>query len=116
MVVIDLISIVLLIAGTVFFMGAAIGVLRFPDLYTRLHAASKGDTLSSFCLLLGCALYNVRSLDTIDIIVSLKIILILGLVSISSPTAAQSIADAAYSSGIEPWTKSKPQSDTRVDL
>ena len=38
--------------GLLFFLGAAVGLFRFPDFYTRIHAAGKGDTLSSLLILL----------------------------------------------------------------
>ena len=37
--------------GSLFFLGATLGILRFPDFYTRMHAAGKGDTLSSLLFL-----------------------------------------------------------------
>ena len=43
---IDILSVLLILSGLVFFLGASIGVVRFPDFYTRMHAAGKGDTLS----------------------------------------------------------------------
>jgi len=108
----EIIVIFLLLSGALFFSGTALGVLRFPDLFTRIHAASKGDTLSSFCLLLACALYNAKSLESGDIIVSIKIMFILIFISLASPTAAHAITAAALSSGAQPWTKKKEDVDT----
>ena len=42
-----------LISGVIFFVGATVGILRLPDFFTRIHAASKGDTASSLLLLFG---------------------------------------------------------------
>ena len=41
------------VLGLVFFLGSAVGMVRFPDFYTRMHAAGKGDTLSTMLMLLG---------------------------------------------------------------
>jgi len=43
----DTISVLLMSAGFFFFFATAVGILRFPDFYCRMHAAGKGDTLSS---------------------------------------------------------------------
>ena len=55
---INYLTITLMIAGLFFFFATTIGVLRFPDFYTRMHAAGKGDTLSSLLILVGLAIYN----------------------------------------------------------
>ena len=43
--VLKLLGILMGVVGLVFFLGAAVGMVRFPDFYTRMHAAGKGDTL-----------------------------------------------------------------------
>ena len=43
----DVLGYILISTGLVFFLGTTIGLLRFPDFYTRMHAAGKGDTLST---------------------------------------------------------------------
>lgn len=47
-----------MLAGSVFFVTAALGLLRFPDLYSRLHAVTKTDTLGLGLLALGLALLD----------------------------------------------------------
>ena len=49
-----------ILAGLVFFLGAAVGLVRFPDFYTRMHAAGKGDTLSSLLVVLGLAVWRLH--------------------------------------------------------
>jgi len=56
--IINTLSIILICVGLFFFLGTVIGVLRFPDFYTRMHAAGKGDTLSTVLILLGFAVFN----------------------------------------------------------
>lgn len=49
---------IFMLAGMVFFLTAALGLLRFPDLYSRLHAVTKTDTLGLGLLALGLALLD----------------------------------------------------------
>ena len=49
---------IFIILGILFFLGGVIGLLRFPDFYTRMHAAGKGDTLSTVLIIGGFILYN----------------------------------------------------------
>ena len=44
----EIICIVCIVLGLIFFLGTNIGLFRFPDFYTRVHAAGKGDTFSTF--------------------------------------------------------------------
>lgn len=101
----------LLIMGVVFFSGTALGLLRLPDLFTRMHAASKGDTLSSFCLLVGCGIYHGQSFVFADILVCIKIAIILLFISLASPTAAHVITNAALLSGAQPWMRKKGEDE-----
>ena len=101
--IIDLISILLIVSGLVFFLGAAVGLVRFPDFYTRMHAAGKGDTLSSLLVILGFALHEFRHFDgSGDVIVFLKLLAICGFIMLTSPTATHALMDAGYEDGIEP--------------
>lgn len=102
---INYIAATMLMVGVLFFAGTAVGMLRFPDLFTRIHAASKGDTLSSFFLLGACALYNAQDLELHHVLVSLKMLFILVFICLASPTAAHVITNAALLSGAQPWTK-----------
>jgi len=104
--VIDIICMALMAAGVFFFFTTTVGILRFPDFYARMHAAGKGDTLSSFLVLLGLALHNLTGPLTLDtVLVSLKIMAILVFIFLASPTATHAIIDAGYASGIEPWRR-----------
>jgi multicomponent Na+:H+ antiporter subunit G len=75
----------------------AIGVLRFPDVYSRIHAASITDTGGASLMLLGLGLLSGLS------IVTLKLAVIWAFIMLTSPTAAHTLANAAYSSGLAPW-------------
>lgn len=95
----------LLISGVFFFAVAVIGMLRLPDFYTRLHAASKCDTLGLMLILLAIILFTLQDFNLANILVSLKLLALLGFVFIASPTAAHAITGSALINGIKPWSK-----------
>lgn len=102
---INALTITLTVSGLFFFFATTVGVLRFPDFYTRMHAAGKGDTLSSLLILLALALYNLHHLNLGTVLVAIKIIFVLVFIFLASPTATHAIIDAGYESKIRPWTK-----------
>ncbi len=85
----DLLTFVLLPLGTVFILIGGIGVLRMPDFYTRLHAAGLTDTLGAGLILLGLMFQGGWSLVTV------KLILILLFLEITSPTSTHALAKSA---------------------
>ena len=97
--------ILLTLTGIVFFCATTVGILRFPDFYSRMHAAGKGDTLSSLLMLLALVLYNFHEINLANLLVALKILLIVVFIFMASPTATHAITDAAFESGVKPWTK-----------
>lgn len=98
-------SVVFICLGLLFFLGTTVGVLRFPDFYTRMHAAGKGDTLSSMLILFGSALY-ILSGDHIDyatILLAIKLLIIMNFIFIGSPTATHAIMNAGAKMKVEHW-------------
>ncbi|MCP4677524.1 MAG: monovalent cation/H(+) antiporter subunit G [Deltaproteobacteria bacterium] len=95
----NIISVVLLLAGLFFLLLGAIGLFRFPDFYTRMHAAGKCDTLGSLLIVTGLAAYNGFTLG------SLKLIFIAVFIFLTSPTATHAIARAAHKNKLPLWTK-----------
>ena len=91
----------LALGGFVMLMGA-VGVLRFPDFYTRLHAAGKGDTLGQALVLLGLALPVFA--DGFGQ-VAFKLLLIMLFVFVFNPTATHALARGAWVIGLKPWTR-----------
>ena len=85
----------LMIAGALFCVLGSIGMHRFPDFFTRLHAAGITDTLGTILLLLGLALQA----DSGD---ALKLLLVFGFLFFTSPVAAHSLSNAAIRSGYQP--------------
>ena len=96
---------VLLIVGLVFFTGGAVGILRFPDFYSRLHPAGKLDTAGQLLALLAIALYVAGDLSLHELLTAAKIGLIVVFVYITSPTATHAIVDAGMRAGLKPWVK-----------
>lgn len=86
----------LLIAGTVFCIIGGIGLIRMPDFYTRMHAASVIETLGVGLILLGLVLQAGFSL------VSVKLLMIGLLVFFASPTASHALARSALLRGLKP--------------
>ncbi len=86
----------LCLAGALICLAGTIGILRFPDFYTRLHGASVTDTGGAGLIIIGMALMAPSWL----VLVKLASILIFFVVT--SPTASHAIAAAAYSSGLQP--------------
>ncbi len=105
----SVVVIALLVAGVFLFAVGVIGGLRFPDFYTRLHAAGKCDTLGSILLILALAIFNLQEFTFANLLVSLKILSILAFVFIASPTATHALTEAALVVGVEPWTKGGPR-------
>lgn len=92
----DVVSGLLLAAGSIFLTIGAIGVLRFPDFYTRLHPAGITDTAGAGLILFGLMVEAGFTL------VSAKLLLVLLMVVFTSPVSCHATARAAMASGLKP--------------
>ena len=92
----DLLSWICLAGGGVFCVIGAVGLLRMPDFYTRMHAASVVETLGAGLTLLGLMLQAGLTL------VSVKLLIIGALIFLASPTATHALARAALARGLQP--------------
>lgn len=95
-VLVDVLSWICLVAGGTFCVIGAVGLLRMPDFYTRLHAASVTETLGAGFILLGLMLQAGLTL------VSAKLAIVGLLIFFASPTATHAIARAALVRGLRP--------------
>jgi multicomponent Na+:H+ antiporter subunit G len=86
----DIFIVFFLASGTFFFFVGVIGLLRMPDVFTRMHATTKCDTMGAGLIFLGLILWKGFTL------VSLMIFLVLLFIWITNPTAAHYIAKSAY--------------------
>lgn len=92
----EFISGLLLVAGAGFYFAGTVGVLRFPDVYTRLHALTKADNLGLGLLVLGL------TLQADSLLTAFKLLLIWPLVLAASATVSFIIARRAAELGIAP--------------
>ena len=84
------------ILGLVFFLGSAVGMVRFPDFYTRMHAVGKGDTLSTMLMLTGFGLLTMQDYSIVSLLVLIKIMAIVLFIYITSPTSTHVLMKAAF--------------------
>jgi multicomponent Na+:H+ antiporter subunit G len=93
---VDLASWASLVAGGFFCVVGGVGLVRMPDFYTRMHAASVTDTLGAGLMLLGMILQAGLTL------VAAKLAIVALLIFFASPTATHALARAALIRGVEP--------------
>jgi multicomponent Na+:H+ antiporter subunit G len=86
----EIIAILFLLGGAFFFFVGTTGLIRMPDVFCRMHATTKCDTLGAGLILVGLMIFNGLSM------ISLKLLLILIFIWITNPTAAHIIAKAEY--------------------
>lgn len=92
----DIISWVLIISGSFFVIIGAVGTLRFPDFWSRLHAASITDSAGVILIFAGMCVQAGLTLITV------KLIIIGVFLFITGPTSTHAIANAALVSGLRP--------------
>ena len=94
--ILDIFTIVAVAAGAFFFLAGTVGLLRFPDTFTRLHALTKADNL-------GLGLVVIGLLPQMDgVMAGLKLILVWLMVLLASSTVSQLIARAVRRGGSKP--------------
>lgn len=82
--------------GLLLIAGGALGLLRFPDLYTRLHAANVADVVGSVVVVLGLAI------AAPDLNIALRLLMLAGLLIALGPTLTHLVAQAAHAAGLAP--------------
>jgi multicomponent Na+:H+ antiporter subunit G len=95
----DYLSAALLIIGGVFFLAGTLGLLRFPDVYTRLHALTKADNVGLGLMIAGLAV-QAESWAVVG-----KLLLIWVLVLLAGASVAHLVARGALQRGIQPWRR-----------
>ena len=100
--IVDILSWISIAIGSAFVLIGGLGLIRMPDVFTRLHAASVADSAGAGFILLGLMLQAGLTLTT------LKLVLILVFLVLTAPTAAHALAHAALLDGVLPWTR-KPR-------
>ena len=90
------VSWILLLGGSFFSVVGGIGIIRLPDFYSRLHGGGVTDTLGAGLVLVGLMLQSGLSLVTV------KLLMILFFLVITSPTSCHALAHSAMTQGLEP--------------
>jgi multicomponent Na+:H+ antiporter subunit G len=90
---------IFMILGGFFGFVAALGVLRFPDFFMRMHAATKAGAFGAAMMLIAATLHF-RSLSTV-----VTSVLIIVFFYLTAPVAAQSLSEAAYRRKVKFWSK-----------
>ena len=93
----EIVSGIFLVIGTVAMLVGGIGILRLPDLFTRLHAVGIIDTLGVAAILIGLAFLAGWGL------VLIKLIIIFALLMLLNPSASHALARAAVHGAKKPW-------------
>lgn len=87
----------LVVAGSLFTLTAAVGLIRLPDLYTRMHAASKAGTLGSCVMLVALAVHGG------DIAITTRALAGVLFFLLTTPISSHLLAKAAHSAGYPLW-------------
>jgi len=99
--ILDILSWISIAIGAFFVLVGGIGLIRMPDLFSRMHPAGILDTAGAGFLLLGFMLQSDGWMTAV------KLALILVLLLFSSPVATHALAHAALLDGLKPWTKAR---------
>lgn len=99
---VELVSWFCFLTGGFFCVTGGVGLLRFPDFFSRVHAAGVTETLATPLFILGLMLQIELSLDTA------KLLLIVAFILATNPTATHAMSKAALRGGLRPWVASDP--------
>ncbi len=100
----------LILSGVFFLLVGALGVVRLPDFWTRLHASSVSDSAGMILLFLGMAVYSGFTLITV------KLIIIGVFLFLTGPTSTHATANAALVSGLRPREAEGLEADEPLPL
>jgi multicomponent Na+:H+ antiporter subunit G len=92
----EVLSWAFLMAGSVFLLIGGLGLIRLPDFYTRIHAAGITDTMGAWLILIGLMFSAGWTL------ISVKLVMLLFFLAVTSPLASHALAKAAFLRGLEP--------------
>ncbi|MDI6859715.1 MAG: monovalent cation/H(+) antiporter subunit G [Methanocellales archaeon] len=95
--ILSILIVILLAIGVFFLAVGTIGLLRLPEVYTRLHATTKCDTLGACSILLGMMLYEGIAFASVEMLFIIAFLLL------ANPTAAHAIARGSYKRGFGLW-------------
>ena len=102
-----------IVGGLFFMLVGSLGMLRMPDVYTRLHAAGITDTMGAGLLLLGMAFQTIIDMmhgETSYWLVLVRLVFVYAFLLLTSPIATHALARAGIAGGVEPWTNGEEDS------
>ncbi len=105
--ILDVLSWISILGGLFFMLVGTVGILRMPDVYTRLHAAGMTDTMGAGFLLLGMSLQTVIGImhgESSYWFVLVRLVLVYVFMLFTSPIATHALARAGLAGGVKPWT------------
>ena len=100
--ILNILTTAFLTLGCILALTGAMGILRMPDFYSRLHPAGKTDSLAQVLIMVGL-LFQCFRYPTIGVGAAVRLVLITGFIFMTSPVATHAIARAAYLAGLRPW-------------
>lgn len=103
MMIADIVSWICLGLGCILCMIGGLGLLRLPDFYSRMHGGGITDTLGAGLVLVGLMFQGGLTMVTV------KLVMILVALLITSPTSTHAVAKAAYTSGLKPFLGDKQE-------
>lgn len=109
-IMLDIISWFFLVMGSFFCLTGGVGLLRFPDFYSRIHSASLTDTLGASLILIGLMFQAGWG------IVLAKLIMILVFSLLAGTTASHAMAKAAHKSGLKPNAEGNNEQQSKESL
>ena len=93
----QVLSEIMMLIGAIFILIASLGVIRLPDLFMRMHSNTKSATLGVFFMMMGLAIHFA------NLSIFIRALSVVLFFMITAPVAAQTIARAAYFSGVPLW-------------
>ncbi len=97
----EIVTALLLLVSLFFFLASAIGMIRLPDFYSRLHSSGNSETMGLMAASLGLVIYE---LCTGTVLTAIKLIIIFLLVFLANPIGTHVLGKAALKSGHPVWT------------
>jgi multicomponent Na+:H+ antiporter subunit G len=101
--VLELLTVLLMAAGVFFIVVSSIGLVRLPDLYTRVHAAGKAGTLGIVGVLMGVGVYYITNPAVV-----FEMLALVAFFFLTAPVAAHMLDRAAFLTGVKPMEGTSP--------
>lgn len=101
MILLDIISWIFLLGGSFFSVVGGIGILRLPDFYSRLHGGGVTDTLGAGLIIAGLVVQSLSPESGFPL-VTVKLVMILFFLVVTSPASCHALASSAMTQGLEP--------------